>query len=551
MSQERPTKKELDAFWDISSLVPQKNRAYGKANSAAPNEVRFERPIQGEEKKSSSDGSVIKRYIYPNAEQGILRENQYESETTYEPTESLIHKVTLQKKKCSYRYYEEFYRDAIRYKDRVGKECPFVPFFSYVPQYNQLNQEQLNYYFYFRDQIRRGIYPKTDCSYVLLYVFELINLGSLLNVRKTQHCLVELWKRYSGEFVGISGKLADWICDFSLIHQLPPPSNADTNLVSKVVSLREFYIPMPHGDLDRCVSSLLRYCCSYDYKTSKFATEQNEELFRTHIHRAVRIAAEFFSSDGHMLSNVTFEDSSMIRDAYAGALCSSYEQYRISVQYCSFSRSNELRFLIGDVVKYTENRLRSFLGIKSKMSVYSVPMDLKKLLDQYFDVALVGRRRGHRTAEKPAYEALYDVPQKKLSLKDAAAIEQASWETTRCLIEAFDPVEDPLKTNDAKPTSEAVKNDFAVEGDNIDLPDADGTTEKNPLAVYGDLLVSMLQGDIGAIGKASREKGILSDAFAEMINELAYEEIGDALIEECEGGYRIIEDYEAYVRELF
>jgi hypothetical protein len=402
-----------------------------------------------------------------------------------------------------------------------------------------MNDAQLSYYFWFRRCAREGRYLSADYSYVLLYVYELINLGERLDPRKVQDELVGLWNAYGEKHPAITVKLADWICDYSLIHRLPPPREGRSRLIAKVIALKEFFIPMPEGDMDGCTRSLLRFCNSYDYRTSKFATPENLPLFDRHIYGALLCAVQYYSADGRLLSGIESEDSRLCRDAYAGALCVADEKYRLEVQYCSFSRSNELRFLVGDIVKYAENKLRAHLGIKSRMSVYSVPTELTKRLDDYFLRELPKRiLQPHKEREKQAYEALYDLPRKPLSLADAKRIESESWDTTRELVDAFEetaPAQiEPIPISIPTPISEETP---------VPQKTARADGWQGVLGELFSVLVQTAEGDPNAIRRYARGQGKLADAIADEINEVAWEKMGDAVIEERDGGFFVIEEY--------
>ena len=540
MSQEKKDSRKLDDFWDISSLVPQPRTAYGHARSTEPVPVIQERAQDDAFPKREEQGTVIKRYIPPHTEERLsTAKMQFDSCERYHPTDSLIHTVELKKWSCQYRYYYEFYRDAIQYMEVKGSPCDFVPFFSYVPQYNQLNEGQRAFYFWFRENARQGTYIQTDYSYLLLYIYELLNLGDRLDVRRSQAQLMGLWRAYHQQFAALANKLPEWICDFGLLHRLPPPIQADAKFLNHVNSLKEYFIPMPHGDMEGCARSLLRFCTSYDFRASKFF-QGNEELFERHIYEAVICAVRFYSADGRLLSGITYEDSRLIRDAYAGALCVAEQKYRIELEYCSFSRSNELRFLIGDAVKYAENKIRYHLGIKSKMTVYSVPTELRVVLDAYFEEALPKRKK---VAESPkeAYEALYDIPQKPFSLSSAAQIEQESWATTKDLVDAFEVSE----------TEEAVAKPPAVDAQTWEETTVfeEQPTLKTALGDRYAILLQLLRGNATALEQAAREENTLPDTLADQINELAFECMGDAILEEADGRYRVIEDYRALLEE--
>ena len=535
MSSQDSKYSSKDDFWDISDLIPKRSRRVDFARSIDAVELNlFSDSSSPNKTELKESGTVIKRYIPPHSDGTLTKREAFDFCVEYEPQNSLIHRVSLKKQTCSYQYYAEFLSDAVRCQSIDGEECALVPFFSYVPQYNQLTEEQRSYYFWYRENARRQIFLETEYSYLLLYVYELINLGDRLNVGETQRQLCALWHAYHEKFPAIEGKLADWICDFSLIHRLPPPDNVTSALVSKVNALKEFYIAMPDRDVSGCAKSLLQYCNSYDYKKSKFYKTDTTELFDVHIFGALQEMVRFYSRDGKLLSELTNEDSALRRDAYAGALCVAKERYRIEVEYCSFSRSNELRFLVGDVVKYVENRLRGYIGVKSRMSVYSVSTDLKRLLDTYLDRSLPPKRASHATREKQKYEELYDIPRKPLSLSDAMKIEQDSWSTTKDLIVAFD-TEETACAEEVKASVEIAENK---------------QNDSEIRVSFGDfmpILDALLSGESRAIHQIAQARGQMPESLADRINEIAFDVIGDTLVEETEDGYRILEEY----KELF
>ena len=526
--------RDLDAFWDLSSLVPKKNRQISQTYVKEPSRVIDIGSDKRTEEPQKESDTVIVRYISPDSESERLKGKTGLTHVfSYAPEESLIHNVSVEKWSSSYNYYGTFLKNAIEYNEIVGRECAYAPFFSYVPQYDQLNKGQLEYYFWFRENIRAGKYIDTDISYLLLYIYELLNLGERLDTRWVQYILTELWNEYHDRFPAVSSKLSAWICDYSLLHRLPAPENARREMIQSMAVLKEFYIKLPDGDYLGCSRSLIKYCSSYDFRTSKFFNEQSRGLFEKMIVGALGEAVRFYSRDGKMLSELTFGDSRVERDVYAGAVCVSDEKYKIKVEYCSFSRANELRFLVGDIIKYCENKLRAYMGIKSRLTVYSVPVELRAVLDKHFELNMPHEKPiRKRREEKHEYDALYDLPQKKLSLSDAATIELSSWETTRELVDAFDGAPEEIAQEAVLSASEL---DFATSAV-IDAPGG--------LDAYRALLKRLAAGQAGAVAEYARGLGKMPDAVADEINEAAFDEIGDAVIEDDgNGGYAIIEDY--------
>lgn len=536
-------KRELDDFWDIEFITPKKQvQPQNRPSRSETVEIKISSVLEEladdsiyRTEKLSGDSGVIRKVI---ADEG----DEEKPEIEYCPENSLIHKVKIFKWKSSYSYYEKFYRDALALKDKQGVECERVGFFSYVPQYDQLNAAQLSYYLYFRSEARRGIFLDADQSYVLLYVYEIINLGDALDTGFGQSQLVALWGAYRNKYPKLNKSLVEWICDYSLIHRLPPPKDIDISSASELTTLKEFFMLQKGADNISYAEALLAFCSSYDFRTSKFAVGDALEIYQTYIPMALGECVKLWSVGG-TLANVGFNDSLLPRDAYSGALCSHRIKRKIEVEYCSFSRTNELRYLVGDIVKYSENKIRAHLGIKPRLSCYSIDSEMRRLLDEFFANRLPRVRKPRVKEKRQEYDALYDLPKRPLSISNASEIEEASWETTRDLIEAFDDAENEEDAFEGGTDIFTIADSYAA-GDtengseNEDIISALGTLLPFALAVY--------RGDRETQRAFVRECGRMPDSIVDDINEISADLLGDILIEDDGGGYRILEDYENY-----
>ena len=230
--------KSLDDFWDIEQLLPKKKShtpAYIRPPS--PAEVVSEPKVTESEDESSY---TIKRYIPPYNGSHVSRPDDFLWTEDYEPESSLIHRITVKKYKTSYNYYSGFASDMQSNYKLVGAPCDFVTFFSYGPQYDQMNREQLDYYLWFRECLRAGKSIKADQGYILLYIFELINYTE--DPTKNLQQLMSVFEIYGGEFPAIAIRLADWICDYGFVHRLPPPARRSSDIVKKLRVLKEYFI---------------------------------------------------------------------------------------------------------------------------------------------------------------------------------------------------------------------------------------------------------------------------------------------------------------------
>ena len=157
-----------DTFWDISRLVPQKNKRKALAPVKKPSFAEVE--VSGENHRES--GEALSLVAKTTDEVKIQK---------YDSLSPLICHVEIHPWKNSYQYYEFFCKNAQKYHKICGKPCERVPFFSYVAQYSQLSQRQLAWYFWWRQNVRNGVFLDTDLSYIYLYIYEIINLGDMID----------------------------------------------------------------------------------------------------------------------------------------------------------------------------------------------------------------------------------------------------------------------------------------------------------------------------------------------------------------------------------
>lgn len=545
--QKNTRDEELDRFWDIDALLPKK-RSFPRSTQTEPVPLEipegdnpFAKSVQAPERippreertvvhSVSSVGSIPARHAV-NPDYEAERMKRFEADDEYEPDCALIHRVRIFEWRNDYHYYEEFAATAEKLQAVRGAPCHHVKYFSYVPQYSQMTRDQFGWYLWFRECVRRGEYPETDDSYILLYAYEIINLSDRLDPTVGQAQLLGLWLHYRERYPRLDSYFPEWICDFSLIHHLPPPA---LDLKSRVAlmqrcALKEFYVSGKNEE--GYLQALLAFCSNYDYKKSKFCTEENRPLFDRVMKTVLRRVTDRFSAEGKLFSSADMEDSRLTRDAYSGALCSYRIKRKLEVHYCSFSRSHELRFLITDILKYTENKLRTHLGVRSKLTIYALPTTIREMIDACVSELLPARRltEGVRE-EKQDYEKLYDVPSAPLSLSHAAEIELESWDTTQKLVEAFEDTPEQAEPVVTEPVKVA------------EAPT--GTSDfSSALLPYRAFLNAVLAEDSAEQARLAKEMGKLTDAVAEEINELAADAWGDVLLEETGDGYRVIDDY--------
>ena len=583
---EKDLKKSADDFWDIASLLPPRKKVSEDSHkkvSYDTNPVNFENHLSSQKTDSAtssnaspfSDALNTVHFIPPHTAEEWKRRPTPLME--YVPNNALIRNVKIYRWQSKFHFYERLSDDAQKLWDRKGVPCEKVPFFSYSPQYSQMNRAQFSYYLWWRENARQGVYLEADSSYIMLYIYELIHLSETLPPEFCLHEMCGLWIRYGKEYRSVGRYLGEWVCDLCLIHQLQPPYDKLRPLYDDILkynTLKEFYL-FPKGNLGEIeIETWIALCGAYDYRQSKIATKERLPKMKKYMNEALQSLFSGASTDAANFLGLRFTPDKIERNAYSGALSTEHINRHIEIEYCSISRSYEFRYLLSDIMKYSENKLRALWGIRSRLSIYALPTSIRQQLDAYFNEQASQLRREKHAAERaeketiPEYEKKYDTPREVFSFSKAAHIESASWETTKILVEGFssEPEAPEPETNNE---SLLQKKDDTLQPDacplpmpdpnllNKEKPDFDSAAGAVPVKAFKEklgekwnYLVALWKGDRGQAAQLCRAMGELPDALVDEINSIAVDCLGDILLEETEEGYTVIEEYQSLLAEI-
>lgn len=427
-----------------------------------------------------------------------------------------------------------------------------------------MSRGQLNWYLWWRENTRNGIFLKTDESYVVLYAYELAATDDTEDKQKSLDMLCALLKNYNQNDISIVFRMMirDIICDFCLVHQLPSPIEKLSGLDRKLLSssfLPEFFIDFSGENRDRIASLGLSSLSMYDYKRSKFYTPENATLFKSAISGAL---AAVVADDQAFKAIISFTSGiygsiTAERRPFARMINIVNRSIKFEITYFQMST---LQSAITDAVRYSENKLREHFGSKSRLNVMSVNPFVKDAIDRFFDVhyppmPIVDRRRrsaAEKEAEPNEYDKLYDIPQREFSAERAMQIEFESWETTKILTEAFadesDNINESLSAESATTTTALP----VSTPERKEAPDADESTNENG-GLYEQIKLSLgsaaefiklcQSGAAAEQRKFALANNLSTDELADRINEIAVDIFGDIILENNGEAYRIIEDY--------
>lgn len=441
-----------------------------------------------------------------------------------------IEQVTISDWPIRYEFYNKFVHDAKKYWGMKGSKCPHQQFFSYMPQYEQMSDDQRESYLYWRHQVQNGSYPFVEHSFIMVYVYELINLHDVIDHDYAVEQLALLWREYRSIYPFLDKYIGQWLCDYILIHRVNSPYDivkdfivdAMSQLSTPEVLFPEFGKVIPTKFFENFAKQIL--------KKSKFYTKETESLFNEHVIGSVEYA--FNNYDICSDYKKTFP-TKIAKDTYMGAIVTHSSKFQLVIVYRPLIKSKYFIKMMTMAVKYAENQMRAILGINSRYTITDLPDALRRKIDEYFATKFASQKEALSASIKSSFEKYleskedylrYYEPENKSTadIKNAEAIEESAWQTAIDLGEVVE---------EEKEEQETIKEEQVYTFDNeyqefwSKLPDD-----------YREVLSCALGGNLRQ--ECLRRKIMLAE-FERVVNEVSFDAIGDSVIENGE----FIEDY--------
>lgn len=506
-------------FWSVDDLTPPMGK---KKNTTAKKEEKTSPPkLQDTLPKSTQPTFQYTTSVHPQRG-GLLFTSARPGQLTEE--------IRISTWPTPYNFFEQFRFDALRFFDVDFGEEEFEPFFSFMPQYFQLGGKQLRYYLWWRANFRKGIILRPDYSYLLLFIYEVLNLPEKIPPKQGATQLAILWACCRKEYPRLDKYLCDWLADYCMIHNIPLPTEYLMPFygdILKQTSVREYYIDAldteQNGGKKAYYRAILEMSCTYRFRESKAITPQNKKQFEQHIPAAVtELLAKLLQNEE---KKDVAEAKRVSRDSYAGAVCSYSEKRMIDMTVHPITLHSELTHIVTDAVRYSENCLRRGLKLRAGFQTPHLTEAMKSVIDGYFV-----RHFPTLTLEKRVQERTMDEKyegKRGFSDSEALAIEASSRSVAKRLGAVYDEEETAIT-----PT----------------VPDTGAETSKNDIP--REELKALLAGGYKALCDLAASRGQLIETLVEKVNSYTTELYGDIFLELDGDGYRVIEDYIEEIGDL-
>lgn len=203
----------------------------------------------------------------------------------YEKHGALISKITVESWSGETDFYTRFALDAekshLAKPQRPDEELKPAQFYSLVPQYSHMTGAQTEYYRRLREFWRHGKHPDCDSAYVMLYIFELLNLGSV-DKGEIARALTSVWLGYRERMPRLDSYMCEWLEDFCMINDLPLPDEIFTHIseIAAKAHFKEYYFDAMLSAENRLIlaaSALIDCYSDYVFSASKYYGENREK----------------------------------------------------------------------------------------------------------------------------------------------------------------------------------------------------------------------------------------------------------------------------------
>lgn len=410
----------------------------------------------------------------------------------------------------------------------------FIPFRVYFVTYLDLNERQLQCFFLWRAQVRKGIYPADiSDSYIFLYLYDILSDAICDNPNHGYDLLQEVLFAY-GNRPHIQSYCTEWLRDYVVWH----------NLTDKV---HEAFKPILASDDDtlkmRNISqtdddTLFDFVSRLSSVHLSVLSKKAPELTRGVTAKSVRNLDQWHKEKGTSLSDVIFGSTRHERHIMFNHSMvihpspSSTQSFHVNdtrfytqtngkwfIDFIHPSKPNTS--ILKSFLKEVEHVIRHHLGMKPTKETWNAP-DIHHLISN----AIAEWEKEEQERHRPKVE---------VDFSKLARIRQDAEQTKRSLI-VEEENEENNDWNNAKEQPQPVE-----ANDNINETSLSSNTDSLDWTIIG----MMLNG--GDWKSLLRSQGKMLTTFIEHLNELFYDDLGDSVADEN----GVVEDYIAYLREKY
>lgn len=468
----------------------------------------------------------------------------------------------------------DFAADSFKYRKRRQEECKEIPLHAYWTTFGNLNEKQLKWYFYWREQALKGNYLDVDLSYLILFTYELMNYTFHRSAAFNVSMMIKLRDNYKERIPKVDNYLPNWIADMLL--ELDEKELAREWVEEKVYTPSLYNQLIEKKDVLEKISFTTWKPFIQNYRETTFFLNNKNKVYKT-FKESIPLLKEYHAEQGMELEEVWFEkfEQRDVRRLFASAVIAR-ETSDVHAYTISYKPTDKLYKEITTLFRISENVTRSLNGEKREIKVEDgiLPDDFKQRMITRLEQAKSTNKRFQVVQEKENTSNGSVIPQP--SKEEGSSNEQT--ETKKLVDIQFndDIIEETIRANkslqeefvkfdneESEPEKEQtapVPSDKGNVGSSIgDI----GSSVKNgeaDMTEVTDFIASLLDTERAFLAQFNdgrieldvakqflKQKGIMLGMFLSELNEKANEFLGDNLLGEQGDIITVYEEFEQVV----
>lgn len=275
------------------------------------------------------------------------------------------------------RFIKDSYNYRRKYRNKATREIPLQVYWT---TFDSLNERQFNWYLYWRTQALNKNYIDVDLSYIILFVYELMNYSFNSNAAFNVSMMETLYEEYHEREPKLNNYLPQWIADMlyelnevELAEKWAPPSIEE---IPKLYTILKEEYPLEEVSMNTWNTYI-----KYGRKSAFF--EENRARVYNVFKKNMGFLEKYYEMKNESLIDHWFEVKEdrrvhyLFRSAVIGR-----EVDAIHVPIINIHATDILIEEVTALMKYSENVTREMNGISSRIKVNEevLPESLKKTI---------------------------------------------------------------------------------------------------------------------------------------------------------------------------
>lgn len=259
---------------------------------------------------------------------------------------------------------EDFAKDSLKYANKTGVKCRYIPLHAYWTTFKSMNEDQKNWYFYWRQSVLNGNYIDTDLSYICLFIYELLNYTFNERASFNISMLERLSKEYGDKVDKLNHYINPWIRDFLIELGEKQLENSGYFLGDSIYEELKQY----ENSIDKIsMSTWKKFICGYT-KTKFFEANKNKIYNQFKIN--MMILSDFYKQHKSSIFQEWFEE---VEESKSIHLFNSAVIYRnikpIVINIKEYQPKKKMYDEITQMFRLTENIVRKNMGDNRQIKV--------------------------------------------------------------------------------------------------------------------------------------------------------------------------------------